>query len=236
MRPLDKKPDLSKSKIAAFEHCPKRLWLQVHRREVGQVDEKTLTLFAAGHTVGELARAELPSGILIDNDYRDVDGALGRTRALLAGGWEFPIFEAAFEREGVVIRADILQPDRWGGWSLIEVKNSSRFSSYMLRDVATQTWVLGANRICISAVILRLRRRRLTHGRPDSVPGFIDTDVTPDIRSIVRHRGITVGNARRSLRGAEPERKIGSHCTSPFICEFRAYCGELAADAPPARR
>ena len=75
------KPDLSKSKIAAFEHCPKRLWLQVHRRELGHVDEKTQALFAAGHKVGELARAELPSGMLIDNDYRDVDGALSRTTA-----------------------------------------------------------------------------------------------------------------------------------------------------------
>lgn len=231
MRPHDIRPDLSKSRIASFQHCPKRLWLQVHRRELGHIDERTKALFAAGHKVGELARAELPSGILVDNDHRDVDGALARTRELLTGGWASPIFEAAFERDGVVIRADILKPDQWGGWSLIEVKNSTYVSSYMLQDVATQAWVAAANRICVSSVILRLRRRRLIHGRPDSVPGFIDTEVTSNIRGMVRHRRITVDNARRTLSGVEPERKIGPHCTRPFSCEFQTYCGQLAADA-----
>ncbi|MBX9640097.1 MAG: hypothetical protein K2X97_10305, partial [Mycobacteriaceae bacterium] len=48
-------PRLSKSKIAAFEHCPRRLWLQIHRRDLAKFDEATLVRFQCGHYVGELA-------------------------------------------------------------------------------------------------------------------------------------------------------------------------------------
>lgn len=57
---------LSKSKIAAFEQCPRRLWLQVHRPELAEIDEGARTRFAAGHTVGEIACGHCPGGVMIE--------------------------------------------------------------------------------------------------------------------------------------------------------------------------
>ena len=57
---------LSKSKLAAFEHCPKRLWLQVHRRDTAKFDDATLARFQFGHDVGKKARFLVPDGVLVE--------------------------------------------------------------------------------------------------------------------------------------------------------------------------
>src|SRR5687768_13257076 len=66
---------LSKSRIAAFEQCPKRLWLQVHRPETGVVDPDTQAKFEIGHEVGELARTFYPDGVMVE-DETDMRAAL----------------------------------------------------------------------------------------------------------------------------------------------------------------
>lgn len=86
---------LSKSKLGAFEHCSKRLWLQAHRREVAIIDHRTQMLFATGHRLGELAREQVPNGILLDTDPRRIDEALQETKTILDGPWDRPVFEAA---------------------------------------------------------------------------------------------------------------------------------------------
>lgn len=59
---------LSKSKIAAFEQCPRRLWLQTHRPELAVSDAGAEARFAAENVVGEVARTLVPRGVLIDDD------------------------------------------------------------------------------------------------------------------------------------------------------------------------
>ncbi|MFP5396254.1 MAG: hypothetical protein ACLGHF_08855 [Alphaproteobacteria bacterium] len=45
---------LSKSRITAFEQCPKKLWLSVHKREVAETQSQSELRFAAGHEVGAM--------------------------------------------------------------------------------------------------------------------------------------------------------------------------------------
>jgi CRISPR/Cas system-associated exonuclease Cas4 (RecB family) len=218
-------PRLSKSKIAAFEHCPKRLWLQIYRREVGKIDPRTKQLFANGHRLGELARLQLPNGILLDTDPQRVDEAIEETTAILRGSWDRPIFEAALRYQDVIVRPDILHPDGWGGWSLIEVKNSTAVRPYQLRDVATQTWVARESGVCISRVIIRHPGKRLSNPHARALPGpLIDVNVTGELRHLVQTRPRVADDARKISRGAEPDTAPGSHCTYPFRCEFRDYC------------
>ena len=56
---------LSKSKIAAFEQCPKRLWLSVHRSELANESNGTRRVFRIGHEVGAAASALYQDGMLI---------------------------------------------------------------------------------------------------------------------------------------------------------------------------
>ena len=225
--PVHRKFRLSKSKLASFEHCAKRLWLQVHRRDLAVIDPRTEALFAAGHRLGELAREQVPNGILLDSDPLKVDEALEHTANLLKGPWIRPLFEPAFKLDDVIIRADILQPDGWGGWKLIEVKNSTAVRLYQLRDVATQAWVVRGSGLCVSNVIIRHSSRRLYSPMSRALPGpLIDVDVTSDLGNLIRDRPRVAQAARQVLRGPEPHRPAGPHCTQPFRCEFREYCSK----------
>lgn len=216
-------PRLSKSKIAAFEHCPRRLWLQVHRRELAHFDEATLARFRCGHYVGELARRRYAHGYLVAEDHLQVPAAIARTNELLNASRPAPIFEAAFERDGVVIRADVLEPDGWGGWRLIEVKNARAVRSYQVRDVATQTWVIQRNRVCLSAIVVRHVERPLQPSSRNPTVRFIDADVTADAQRLARGRKAVVDQARSVLEGSEPTTKPSPHCERPG-CEFRDRC------------
>ena len=132
---------LSKSKITAFEQCPKRLWLQTHKRGVGKLDPSAEMRFAAGHEVGDAACALCSGGIMIEADP-DYEAALERTAELMIAGGDAPLFEATFAHDGVLVRVDIMQPDGIGGWHVAEVKSSTSRKDYHLADLATQLWVM----------------------------------------------------------------------------------------------
>ncbi len=215
---------LSKSKIAAFEHCPRRLWLQVHRREAAAIDVDTLDLFQFGHDVGALAQFALPSGIMVAAEP-DIQAALDRTAELIAAGPERPIFEATFQYEDVLVRVDILEPDGLGGWRAIEVKASTRVKSYQLADLATQVWVMRGCGVPLSACIIRHIARPFCWPRRNiATVRFEDADVTRSIRRYVASRAKIAAEAQDAVSGPEVQRDMGSHCESPFICEFRAHC------------
>jgi hypothetical protein len=218
---------LSKSKIAAFEHCPRRLWLQIHRRDAGRFDAETLARFQFGHDVGNRARFVVPNGVMIEAEP-DIQAALDRTAELMALGPVSPIFEATFQRDDVLVRVDILEPDGHGGWRAIEVKASSRVKAYQLADLATQIWVMRGCDVDVSAAIIRHLAGPIAWRRPDIASvRFQDTDVTVPIKRYIAGRASVAAAARAAVHGPEIEREIGPHCQRPFSCEFRAYCSDV---------
>jgi hypothetical protein len=219
----DTRHRLSKSKVAVFEHCAKRLWLQVHRRDLARVDARTLDLFRWGHRVGDLARAQSPAGMMVDADP-DIAAALARTRELIDGGWNQPIFEATFQHQDVLIRADILEPDGRRGWRLVEVKNSERVQSYQFGDVTTQAWTAIGQGVRLSAFVIRHVRHKVRQEADLAECTFIDTDITWRVIGLLPRRPAIIKAARTCVEGPEPMRKPGPHCTRPFVCEFRDYC------------
>lgn len=131
---------LSKSRLLACRQCPKRLWLQVHRSELQEVSDETAIAFGHGHTVGAVAQALQPDGILIETDK--LSEALAATRRVMAEQPDRPIFEATFEHEGLLIRADVMTPEA-GGYRMTEVKASTRASRSRARSWRMSTRVLS---------------------------------------------------------------------------------------------
>ena len=130
-------------------------------------------------------------------------------------------------RDNVIIRADILEPDGWGGWKLAEVKNSGSVKNYMLGDVASQSWVLSGNNICLSSVIIRHVQRPVRATSSIIRTRFVDADVTDDIRSLVASRQRVVDAAKAVAQSSEPAIAPGWHCVRPFHCEYRHHCGAI---------
>ncbi len=219
---------LSKSKIAAFEHCPRRLWLQVHRRSTAQFDAHTLARFEFGHEVGRRATFLLPNGVMVDAGPEEMEAALVRTAELIQQHPYRPIFEATFQHQSVLCRVDILEPHSDGGWRAVEVKASSRVKAYQLADVATQVWIMRGNGLHIRQAVIRHVAPSFSWRRPDiAAVRFADADVTRQIGRYLRSRDAVARQARQAVEGPEIRMATGLHCERPFACEFRNYCAAV---------
>lgn len=215
---------LSKSKITAFEQCPKRLWLSVHRRELAEQDDGAEARFATGHEVGAIACALLPGGVMVVAEP-DLAAALATTRALLNSGVDRPIFEATLQHDGVLVRIDVLEPDGAGGWHMAEVKSSTKAKDYHLGDLATQLWVTRHAGVPISSAAIRHIDSSFVLEHEGDFKGlFSDTDLMDTAEPIIATRGDVISAARETLAGAEPDIAPGDHCDTPFECEFASYC------------
>jgi CRISPR/Cas system-associated exonuclease Cas4 (RecB family) len=219
---------LSKSKIAAFEQCPRRLWLQVHRRHEARFEADTLARFRFGHDVGAHANFLVPDGIMVEAKP-DIQAALARTSELIRKKPCKPIFEATFQHEGVLVRVDILEPVL-GGWRAIEVKASTRVKTYQLADIATQVWVMRGTGLDVRQAIIRHLSPPFSWVRPDiAAVRFADADVTRQISRYLRVRSTVVHQALRAIESPELRRATGQHCERPFACEFQQYCTRAEA-------
>lgn len=215
---------LSKSKIAAFEQCPKRLWLQVHKREDGIYDDNAQAMFGMGNEIGTLACELMPGGIEVLADP-DLSAALLQTEQLMRGGFQGPIFEATVMHEGVLVRVDILQRQPDGRWFMAEVKSSTSVKDYHRGDLATQIWVMrGAGFELGNAAVRHVDNSFVLKVEGDYRSLLKDRDLMAELESIVADRGRVTAAARKTLGGEEPEIATGAQCHDPFDCEFSAYC------------
>lgn len=223
---------LSKSKIMAFEQCPKRLWLSVHRRELAEHDDGAEVRFATGHEVGAIACALLPDGVMVEA-APDLAAALTTTRALLAADHDHPIFEATLEHDNVLVRIDVLEPDGAGGWRMAEVKSSTKAKDYHVGDLATQLWVAREAGVRVTSAAIRHIDNRFVLEREGDWNGlFADTDLAARAEPVIATRAAIVAAARAMLAGAEPEIAPGAHCDAPFPCEFTSYCSAALPSGP----
>lgn len=225
---------LSKSRISAFEQCPRRLWQQVHTPERAEIDAATQMSFAAGHEVGDLACGQVPGGIMVDA-IPDMQAALLRTDELVALA-DGPIFEATFQHDGVLVRVDILIPEAQEGktiWHIAEVKSSGSAKDYHIGDLATQYWVIRQNGLELaSAAIRHIDTSFILAILGDYGGIFKDARLLEEIAPIAEGRQALVEDIRKMLAGNEPICVTGAHCTSPFSCEFLDHCGKTGPDGP----
>lgn len=224
---------LSKSKLLAYRQCPKRVWLEIHRPELRQDSPDSQQRFAAGHHVGEVARAFYDpeqTGALIDVHDIGYDEALRRTQTLLAG--QQPIFEAAFKANGAFALADVLLPDENGdgiAWRMVEIKSSTEVKDYHRDDVAIQTFVARASGAPISRVALGYINRTWVcpgDGRYEGL--FVEADLTVEAGTRAPEVEAWIHAAQGIVAASEPPTiRTGRQCREPYECGFLAHCRSL---------
>ena len=222
---------LSKSRLLEWRQCPKRLWLKVHRPDLIETSAATERAFRVGYEIGDVARRLHPGGMLIDTD--DLREALRLTRQLLANQPGRPLFEATFEHDGLLVRADLLLPEA-GGYRMVEVKAATSVKDYYLDDAAIQRWVAG-NAITLTGVdVAHVDRQFVYLGNGDYRGLLNPVSVIAETEILCREVPSWVSAARKLLAGGEPDIEPGSHCTDPFECPFVAYCnaGKPVAEFP----
>lgn len=220
---------LSKSRLLSFLQCPKRLHLALHRPDLAEEDEGAARRMAAGHGVGEIARSLHPGGVLIGHD-NDLGAALAETAEKVKASPRVPLFEATFEHEGVLIRADLMLP-QGRGWRMVEVKSSASVKDYHLQDCAIQTWVARHAGIRVHSVaVAHVDTAFVYPGDADYRDLLKEVDVDEDIEALAVEVPGWVGDAKAVLAGPEPAIPVGDQCEVPFPCPFYTHCSR---DLPP---
>lgn len=215
---------LSKSKILSGEQCLKRLYLEVHHPELVEPDESREAAFATGHAVGEAARRQFPEGILIDHQD-DLALALKETEAHLSRKGPVTLFEATFQAEGVLARCDVLQKNKTGKLSLVEIKSSTEPKPKYDLDVAVQTWVIERAGYPLHQIKLGyINRDFLYRGDGDYAGLFAYQDMRQAVRALFPEIPGIVRKLQHVLAGETPKIAIGRQCFEPYECPFVHYC------------
>ena len=222
---------LSKSKLIAHKQCRKRLWLQVHRRELAQQSEAIENRMAQGRMVGAAAQRLFPEGRLIA-DFADLPAALRATDDALAESGDITLFEPVLGYANILVRADILVR-RSGRYRMIEVKASTKVKSSQVTDAGIQTWVARGAGLDVERIELaHVNNQFLYAGDSDYHGLFAHADVTDAVLPLQEQIPAWIASAQNDLAGPMPDIAIGPHCNHPFVCEFTAFCAPAAAEYP----
>ena len=219
---------LSKTRLLSWRQCPKRLWLDVNLAEKPPVDAGTELVFRQGHEVGAAARSQFEDGVLISPE-NDLGTALAQTAEALGGRSRCPLFEATFERDGVLVRVDVLEPARGGAWLLHEVKSASSVKDYHLQDIAVQRWVLQASGLKFSAHTLMHVDSTWIYPGDGAYDGlFANHDLSAETAPLQSEVGSWVAGARATLVQDEPDIGMGEQCIDPYPCPYQEHCASRA--------
>lgn len=221
---------LSKSKLLAFQQCPKRLWLEIHKPDLRSDSADTKARFKVGHAVGEIARRLYDpngTGALVDPKVEGFSAALERSSKLL--GSSQPIFEAGFSANGVLAFADVLLPVTKKGrreWRMVEVKSSTKVKDYHRNDVAIQAFVAKAAGVPLSSISVATIDNTWVYAGADEYDGLLkESDLTEETLGREGEvRGLISDAHAVAAKTKEPKLTTGRHCSDPFECGFIEYC------------
>lgn len=165
----------------------------------------------------------------------DMQAALSHTKELIAAA-DRPIFEATFAHDGVLVRVDILTPEKNKNgiiWHIAEVKSSGSAKAYHHGDLATQIWVIRHNGLQVASAAIRHIDTKFTLEQTGEYDGlFKDTPLLDDVDDIAQSRDVDIIDIRKMLAGDEPICDTGKHCNNPFSCEFINHCAAQEPDGP----
>lgn len=241
---------LSKSRLLAYRQCPRRLWLEIHRKDLLQFTAQQKPRFDAGHRVGELAR-ELAdpqgTGVLFDAQRDGFGAVIRETQRLLAE--RRPMFEAAFVTKGAIALVDLLLPEppeasstdgaslsshaSTGRWRLVEVKSSGSVKAYHWDDLAVQVHILRAAGVELCSATVACVDTAWVYPGGGRYAGLLRHEEGLE-QAVARdgevRRWIEDGQAV-AAQAQEPQITTGEHCKTPFECPFTAHCGQGQAQA-----
>jgi CRISPR/Cas system-associated exonuclease Cas4 (RecB family) len=219
---------LSKSRYLAGLQCSKRLYLEIHARELATpFDAGTQAVLDAGTRVGELARERYPGGVLVEVEYFEVAEGHARTAALMTDPAVAVLYEGFIQYEDVLVRPDILVRTGGNRWRLIEVKSTSRVKDEHVDDLAIQAYVLKGAGLDIDATCLMHINTGYVYlgGALDLARLFQEEDLSREVGD--RQRGIPgrLAEMRRVLTvETPPPIEPDGHCYAPYECPFWEHC------------
>ena len=220
-------PYLSKSRVTTGLQCHKLLWWKVHDRTASElvIERPQQAIFDQGSHVGEIARAHVSGGVLIDLPHNAYAERIKATRDVINGGAQV-IYEAAFSMDGVFVAVDILAREP-RGWRLIEVKSTLSAKAQHLPDLAVQVHVARESGLDVFAAEVMFLNRECRF--PDLSNLFTREDRSADVEALLPAVRQQIQLQRIMLGGDLPHVETGRQCEQPYLCPFYDRCHEALA-------
>ena len=217
---------LSKSRFVSGVQCEKKLYFDIFRKDLKPpLSAAQERLFSSGNTVGELAQNVFPNGK--DATFQmNGDWSLGisRTTNWINDGVQ-TIYEATFSHSKVFAALDILHRQDNELWA-IEVKSSTEVKDYHITDASLQYWVMNKCDVKPDRFfIMHINKAYVRKGEISPKELFTLTDVSEQVRD--NQNWITEELKRLHdvlATQEEPSKSIGTHCQSPFSCDYKHHC------------
>lgn len=218
---------MSKSRYTAGCQCPKRLWLQVNKPELAEVEAIDEAKQAEGNAIGDLAMGWFGDFTEVELTTDDFGKMVERTRELIEGGCE-NICEATFSVDGLFCSVDILHRLGNGAWEVAEVKSSSKVKPYQIEDLAFQCAVLTKAGLEVEKAGILHVNSSYVRGKELDLHGFmVLEDLSEEVLTEDKLRSVAADAVRMGKEAEssdEPAVKPGPCCDSPHACPFKGYC------------
>jgi hypothetical protein len=210
---------LTKSHLASFRQCPRKLWLEQHAPDKADPGDATNWRRARdGNIVGEKAREALGPDI--------VWGTVDPTR---------PAVEVTLTRDDLSARADALIPTA-SGYVLQETKASTLRDApkdHHLDDIAIQLWVMAASQLPLARAELNLLDNQWRYpGGGDYRGLFRQLAMDDEIAERVALVPQWLAAAQQVLAADMPTVHTGKQCEKPYACPFFNHCSALDPPGP----
>lgn len=217
---------LSKSRYLKGLKCTKALWLNKYKKEEAHYPESTLQVFATGNTAGDLAQQYFPDGELALVDDYPNSKAIAKTKQLIKDGCG-TIYEATFAAENTLVAVDILHKID-GEWHAFEVKSTNSVKPEHIRDAAIQYYVMTNAGIKIKDIsIMYFDKTYVKNGAIIPKQLFTYESVFDRMQKHLEAIPKNIALFLEVYKKEEPEVLIGTHCNTPYECEYANYCHSL---------
>ena len=215
---------LSKSRILSYLQCPKRLYLEVHHRDLMQYSAASEVAFTIGNEVGAVAQEVLmPGGILIDYD-RGLRKAVETTYKYMGELFDTTLYEATFQTQNIQVRADLLSR-RQNFIDVVEVKSATSVKDLYQVDCAIQYWVMEQAGYPPSKISLaHINNEFIYQGDGNYARLFEVVDLTDQIAEHAEQVYDWVEQANETIAGDLPHVDVSDHCYRPYECPFIHHC------------
>lgn len=223
---------ISKSRYLSGYQCLKKLYIEKHHPDMKPAVSLTRqALFDQGTAVGELARRYFAGGQdATPESYYDFGPSIANTARWIEGK-EPVIYEAAFQSDGVLAALDILVLSN-GDYLAVEVKSTTEVKDYHVIDGSLQYWVMRECGITPDKFyLMHINNKYVRQGDLDIEQLFTLTDITDQVKALQDEVPVRIEEMKTALQqDAWPEVDIGSHCSSPFSCDFTGHCWQHVPD------
>lgn len=217
---------LSKSTYMRGIKCHKSLYLNKHGKDLrDETSDSQQFIFDQGTSVGQLAQELFPKGIdLTPESFYDYSESIARTEELISKK-EKVIYEAAFVFDNVLCAIDILVYDG-KSYKAYEVKGSTSVSDTYILDASLQYYVITNCGVKLNGIsIIHINNEYVRKGKLNIKELFTIESIHEQVLEQQQFIPENIKTFKGVLSAKKtPSVDIGSHCGSPYQCDFTGHC------------